>query len=412
MAVKEQTREVLDPVSLSETDNEFTVLDLLIALARRKKMVLRTAAVSFVVAVVLVLLMPNVYTATSKVLPPQQNQSAASALLQQLGPLSGLAPQGFNLKNTGNGELYVGILKSQSVADHLIDRFNLKQVYKEKRYVDARDRLASNTLISLGKEGFITIEVTEKDPKFAADLANGYVDELRKINQELAISEASQRRLFYEGQLKAAKEKLANAEVELRKTQESSGLIELDSQAKAVIESIATIRAQIAAREVQLHALRSFATDQNFDVNRVEQELTGLRIEQEKLERKANAGNGDIQVSTSRVPSVGLEYVRRLRDVKYNETMFEILAKQYETAKLDEAKTGAIIQVLDFASPPERKSGPHRTIMVLLITLFGAVMAALVALGLSVRDAIYANPVQAERMIMLKRLLRTRSEGS
>lgn len=407
VTVKEQTNQELD--RLSDSQNEFTLLDLMIVLAKRKRMILRVSAAFFVVALVAVLFMSNVYTASSKVLPPQQNQSVGSSILQQLGPLSGLAQQGFNLKNTGNGELYVGILKSRTVADHLIDRFDLKKVYKQKRYVETEEQLASDSLISLGKEGFISIEVTQKDPKLAADLVNAYVDELKKLSQELAISEASQRRLFYEGQLASAKDKLSNAEVELRKTQESSGLIQLDSQAKAIIESVASIRAEIAAREVQLHALRSFATEQNSEVTRVEQELAGLRIEQEKLERRANSGNGDIQVATSRVPSAGLEYVRKFRDVKYYETMFEILAKQYETARLDEAKTSALIQTLDPASIPERKSGPHRTIMVLIITLVGGLVASAFAIALHVRDVLYGDPEQAERMILLNRLLRIRN---
>src|SRR4051812_2078208 len=170
----------MEKVAVDETRLEFTLLDLLITLARRKRMILTVAAFCFVLTFMAVLFMSNVYTAASKVLPPQQSQSAASSLLQQLGPLSGLAQQGFSLKNAGNGELYVGILKSDTIANHLIDRFNLKQVYRERRYVETREQLASDTLISLGKEGFITIEVTEKDPKLAADIVNAYVEELKK----------------------------------------------------------------------------------------------------------------------------------------------------------------------------------------------------------------------------------------
>jgi tyrosine-protein kinase Etk/Wzc len=410
MALREQPSAVLDHGVISYGEREMNLLDILIALAKRKKLVFLAAGVSLLASSLAVLLLPNIYTATSKVLPPQQNQSATSALLQQLGPLSGLAQQGFSLKNSGNGELYVGILKSQTVADRLIDRFDLKRVYGAKRYVDARDSLESNTLISLGKEGFITIEVSAKDPKFAATIANAYVEELKRLSQSLAIGEASQRRLFYENQLQSAKEQLANAEVELKKTQEASGLIQLDSQAKAIIEAVASVRAEIAAREVQLHALRSFATEQNSDVTRIEQELAGLRIEQQKLERRSNSGNGDIEVATSRVPSVGLEYVRRLRDVKYYEAMFEILAKQYEAARLDEMKSAAVIQVLDPAIEPERKSGPHRVLIVLMFTILAAFVAAAVVILMHLGDSLYANPEQAERWVLLKQLLRLRNQ--
>lgn len=388
----------------------FTLLELFIVLAKRKRFIIFAVLLAFVVSSLIAVLLPNIYTATSKVLPPQQSQSATSALLQQLGPLSGLAQQGFNLKNTGNGELYVGMLKSQTIADHLIDRFDLKRVYNVKSYVDARDDLESDSLISLGKEGLITLEVSAKDPKLAANIANAYVEELRKLSQDLAIGEASQRRLFYENQLQSAKEQLANAEVELKKTEESSGLIQLDSQAKAIIEAVAAVRAEIAAREVQLRALRSFATEQNADVVRIEQELAGLRIEQQKLEQKSNGGNGDIQVATSKVPAVGLEYVRKLRDVKYYEAMFEILAKQYEAAKLDEVKSSAVIQVLDMAAVPEKKSRPHRALIVLLSTMIVGFGAAGVAVVMHLIDSLNDDPEQSERWLLLKRLLRSQRQ--
>ena len=408
MVLREQPSAVLDHRAISYPQREINLLDILIALAQRKRSILTAVGVTFLASIVIVLFLHNIYTATSRVLPPQQSQSATSALLQQLGPLSGLAQQGFNLKNTGTGELYVGILKSETVADRLIDRFDLKHAYGEERYVDARDKLASDSTIAVGKEGLITIEVSSRDPKLAANLANGYVEELKKLSQSLAIGEASQRRLFYESQLQAAKEQLSNAEVELKKTQESSGLIQLDSQAKAIIEAVASVRAEIAAREVQLHALRSFATEQNSDVTRIEQELAGLRIEQQKLETKSSSGKGDIQVATSQVPSAGLEYVRKLRDVKYYETMFEILAKQYEAARLDEEKSAAVIQVLDPATQPERKSGPHRTLIVLISTLVVGFIACAIAVLMHLIDSLKANPEQAERWVLLRQLTRFR----
>jgi capsule polysaccharide export protein KpsE/RkpR len=215
----------------------------------------------------------------------------------------------------------------------------------------------------------IEISVDDRDPKRAADMANAYVDALQKLTQGLAVTEASQRRLFYERELLSAKDRLSDAEVALKQTQEKTGLIQLDEQAKAMIHSTAALRAQIAAKEVQLQRMRLFATKQNPDLQGAEQELSGLRAQLAIQERKGAGGNGDTQLANAKVPAAGLEYIRRLRDVKYNETIFELLAKQFEAAKLDEANNSTIIQVIEKATPPERKSAPKRA-QIVLITAF------------------------------------------
>ena len=220
------------------------------------------------------------------------------------------------------------------------------------------------TDIQNGKEGFITVAVEDKNRKRAADLANAYVEELRNLTSTLAITEASQRRLFFEQQLNKAKDDLANAEVALKETQQKTGLIQMDSQAKAIIESVAAIRAQIAAKEVEVQAMQFSATEQNPDLLLLRQQLAGLRAQAAKLENQQNSGGGDIQVPTGAVPEAGLQYIRSLRDVKYYETIFELLAKQLEASKLDEARQGAVIQVVDPAVEPDRKTSPKRGLIV------------------------------------------------
>ena len=252
----------------------------------------------------------------------------------------------------------------------MIRRFDLLRVYRDKKMSDARQDLENATSIVLGKEGFVTISVEDKDRSRAPQIANAYVEQLRKLTQDLAVTEAGQRRLFFERQLELAKNNLADAEQALKETEQKTGLIQLDGQAKAIIEAVVKLRALMAAKEVELHAMRLFSTEQNPDVMLGEQELSGLRAQLALLE-KQSGGTGSVQVPIGNVPEAGLQYVRKLRDLKYAETIFEILAKQYEAARLDEAKTAAIIQVLDPAVEPDRKSSPPRILIVVIVTLLG-----------------------------------------
>jgi len=192
------------------------------------------------------------------------------------------------------------------------------------------------------------------------------------LTQTLAVSQASQRRLFFQKQLENAKNDLSNAEVNLKVMQEKTGLIQLTDQATSIIKAVAALKAEIASKEVELGAMRAFATVNNPEYIRIQNVIAGLRTQLVKVETGLNAGNGDISVATNKVPEAGLEYVRRLRDVKYYETVFELLAKQFEMAKIEEAKDSSILQVLDSADIPDKKSGPPRLFLVL-----GVVLAAL-----------------------------------
>jgi uncharacterized protein involved in exopolysaccharide biosynthesis len=347
------------------------VLDLLILLSRRKPIILRTTLAAAVLAAIVSQLLPNRYTATAKILPPQQSQSLAASMIGQLGalgPMAAMAQKDLGLKNPN--DLYVGMLRSRTAEDALIRRFDLLQVYREQKMSDARQDLENASSIVLGKEGFISISVEDKDRSRAPQIANAYVEQLRQLTQDLAVTEAGQRRLFFERQLEPAKNHLADAEQALKQTEQKTGLIQMDGQAKAIIESVVRLRAQMAAKEVELHAMRLFSTEQNPDVLLREQQLSGLRAQLALLE-KQSGGPGDVQVPVGNVPEAGLQYVRKLRDVKYAETMFELLAKQYEGARLDEAKTAAVIQVVDPAIEPDRKSSPPRGLIIFGTTGLG-----------------------------------------
>ena len=206
-------------------------------------------------------------------------------------------------------------------------------------------------------------------------MANAFVEELKNLEGGLAISEAGQRRMFFEDQLRHTKESLARAEEEVKAFQQRTGMFQVDAQARAIIEGIARLRASIAAKEVEAKVLRSFATAQNPDLQRVEEEIGALRVELEKVETSKGQGSDPLMPS-GRVPEMGMEYLRRLRQLKYNETLYELLSKQYELAKLDEARDAVVIQVIDRAVPPERKSRPKRGAIIVVSTILGFLLSA------------------------------------
>lgn len=362
--------------TMSEEDDTISVVDLLMSLSRHKRLLIAATLGGGAIALAIALVLPPIFTSTAKVLPPQQNSSGAAALIGQLGALAGAAGSIAGMKNPA--DLYIGILESRSVADRLISRFNLKERFESKTMDETRVALAAASQLTSGKkDGLISITVSDEDPKFASNLANAYVEELIHITQTLALTEASQRRLFFEKQLKDAKDQLADAEVALRVTQEKTGMLQPDEQVQAIISTVAQLKGSIAVKEVQLKSLKTFATAQNPEVLRAQEELQGLRAQFAALEKNNGAKDGDLFVPTGRIPTATVAYIRRMREVKYYETMFELLARQFELAKLDEAKDASAIQVLDAAVPAERKSKPTRSLIVVAGMLCGALVGLL-----------------------------------
>lgn len=365
-----------------DNNDEIYLLDVLTALARQKKIMFAVPFLTGILAIAAAFLIKPTFLSTAVILPPQQQSSGAAAMLGQLGGLVGAASSAGGLKNPN--DLYVAMLQSRTIADKLIARFDLKKRLEVHTQDDARNRLNGLANVVSNKSGTISILVEDKDPKFAAELANAYVDELSRLTQSLAITDAAQRRLFFEKQLSAAKDDLANAEVDLQKMQEKTGMLELDGQVRGIIGNVAQLEGTIAAKEVQLNAMRSFATNNNPDVMRMRGEIQGYRAQLEKMKTGKFSHDGDILVPTGKIPEVGVEYVRSLRNLKYRETIFELLSKQYELAKIDEAKESSNIQVLDEAVQAEKKTNPKK----LLIILIGFVGGGLLALFLALmRDA-------------------------
>lgn len=374
---------------------EISLLDLLIVIAKHKKSILRNTVVAFIASLVVSLLLPKVYTATTAILPPQQGQSTAAAMLGQLGGLAGVAGASLGIKDPS--DLYIGMLKSRTVEDSLIKRFDLQRTYQKKYMADARKLLENNSKISAGKDGIIALSFDDKDPKRAADIANAYVDELNKLTSSLAVTEASQRRLFFEKQLNVVRDNLAKAEYDLQKIQGKTGLIQDYPQEKEIAESNARLRAEIASKEVQLSAMQIGVTQRNPEFLRLQQEIASLK---DRLKGADAEGLMDSGMSER-----GIEYIQKFRDVKYNETVMEMLFKQYELAKIDEAKDYPLIQVLDKAVPPERKSKPKRAVIVVLYTLLGFVLSVIWVFFSEAKVKARLDPGNVERFSLLRRYI-------
>jgi uncharacterized protein involved in exopolysaccharide biosynthesis len=361
------------------------LVDVLIVLARRKRFIALFTLIVAVLAAAVMLIVPNGYTAITTLMPPMHDSSISTALMGQLsetGGLASLAGSSLGLKNPN--EMYVSLFRSRAVEQAMVQQFDLMNRYHAKKDSQALKAFENHTTVELGaKDGLLRVTASDGDPNEAAAIANGYVDQFKHLSEHLAISEASQRRAFFEQQLLEAKGNLATAEEALKHTEQSTGVLQIDSQARSLIESAAMVRAQIGAKEVQLQGMRTYATDNNPSVVLAEQQLVALRSQLASLAGSdQDAGQGLI-VPKGKVPEAGLEYLRRLRDVKYYETISDLIAKQYEIAKLDEAKQGATIQVIDKAVAPDSHSSPKRTIIVILATF--------VALFVSCTWVVFAN---------------------
>ncbi len=314
-------------------------------------------------------MLPPIFTAKTLIMPPQQQQNGAAAALGALGALGALA--GGGLKNTV--DQYIGLMQSATVSDRLIDRFKLMAVYDVQYRMDARTVLLKSVVISAGKkDGLITVAVDDEDPQRAADMANAYVDQLRQMTNTLAVSEAQQRRQFFEQKLGETKERLTQAQVALQAGGFNSGA--LRAEPKAAAEGYARIRAELTAAEIRLQTLRGSLTDGAPEVRQQQSIVTGLRAELGRQEKTEQVADGD--------PG----YISRYREYKYQETLFEMYAKQFELARADEGREGALIQVVDVAQAPEKKSKPQRALLALGAALFGGFLFSVLSVLRGFKD--------------------------
>lgn len=381
-------------------EDEISLLDLAIALGEEKKTLFAIPAITTTLAIVVSLLMTPTFTAKTVMMPPQQQQSGAASALASLGALAGLAGGAAGIKSPD--EMYVAFMQGESLQKAVIQKLNLQERYEKKTIFETREHLKQVVKIASDKKaGLITIEADDKDPEFAAKLANTYVEELRNLMGRLAVTDAQQRRVFYEQAITKTQNELAEAEANFRAAKEKSGMQVTAVIAEASVRAGAEMRAQIAAKEVQLSAMGSFATSQNPDVQRLGGELAALRSQLRKLEQGSGADENSSPLQQLAVKSY--------RDIKAREAMMGVLVAQYESARVDEAKEGPLIQQVDVALPPERKSKPKRAIIVLASAFAGLFLGVLVAFVRRALRKAAENPETSGQMVKLKTVWRFRS---
>jgi uncharacterized protein involved in exopolysaccharide biosynthesis len=375
------------PASVEPADmDEFTALDVLLPLANHWMLLFFGSLLAGLVALGIAFVIPKTYTSRTVFLPPQQQQSAAASALAQLGSLSGLAGAAAGIKSPA--DQYVTLLQSTTVADRLIDQFKLIQVYDQEFRFTTRKELARNSRISLGKrDGMVTIEVDDGDPQRAADIANQYVDELRLLTSQLALTEAQQRRSFFERQLAQTRDRLTAAQQNLQTSGFSQGALKADARASA--ESYARLRAETTAAEVRLQGLRRSLSDGTPEVQQALTTLGALRAQLAKQEQAGDTAGGP-------------DYVSKFREFKYQEALFELFARQYELARVDESREGALIQVIDRATPAEWKSGPKRGLIAIAAALCALIGLTLFVLSRHALRKAKANPRTAAQLSELR----------
>lgn len=379
------------------------MLDVLLIFAQRKWLILGWALVGLVIAIIAILRAPTLYQAEGTIMPPQQEQSSA-AVLSQLGALTAFAGVGSNLGLKNPADLHIAILQTNLVAHHMVDRFHLMDAFKIPDRDGAAGMLRKHSKFAANKNGLIQITVEDEDPKRAAELVNGYADELFQQNNRLAIGAATQRRQFFQRQLAEEKDRLADAEIAMKQTQQSTGVLQLSGQAQNIIGQEANIQANITSHEVQLGALLSSSTEQNPDVVRLRTELTGLRAQLQQLQKGTNGA----MLSQQEFPGAGLQYIRKERDVQYHQTLYDLLARQLEAARIDEAKASPTVQVVDPPQVPKGKSWPKPFLFILVGLVLGTMCGCIRCAVVYVYEYADTNPDLRERYKQVKQAMHLR----
>lgn len=344
------------PVGLQD-DDELSLLELLQIIVDNLRLLILGPFTVGVAALGISFFIPPTFTAKTMFLPPQQQQSAAASMLASLGSLGGLAGAVGGIKNPA--DQFISYMRSVTLQDSLIERFKLIDRYEVKTKSDARLALTGSVRVTTGKDGLMSVEVDDKDPQFAADLANAHVDELAKLLSKLATTEAQQRRLFFEKQLTLAKDKLIQSEIALKATGVSGSV--LKSNPASAVAAVAGLQAAVTAQEVKLGAMRGYLAESAPDFKLAMSELSNLRANLAKQEKDSP--------STAGKATTEGDYITKYREFKYNETLFELFSKQFELAKVDESREGAVIQVLDVAETPERKAKPKKAMIAIIASL-------------------------------------------
>jgi len=376
-----------------QEENEIDLLTLWQTFRKRKRVFFPILGAAFTAAIIVSLLLPNIYSATASLLQPEESSSASSLIASQIpSGLAGLAGGVLNTKS--QADRWMGILNSRTVFDGIISQFDLKTVYAQETLAGARRRLEAAVHLRKSREGIISITVEDQDPKRAAAMANAFVEALDKINRSIVMTTGGRTRTFIEGRLEEAKVALAKSEEAVKAFQEKNGAVKLDTQSEAIIDAMGTLKGALMAKEVALRTLLSYATPQNPQVTLLKTEVAELKQSLLALE------NGEVQsenpskglfIPTNRLPDLGLQYLRLLRDVKIDETLYSLLTEQYEIARIQEAKDSSTVQILDVATVPEKAVKPNKGLIVTFTTMLAGILGFFVVFFLAYLEDLKTN---------------------
>lgn len=399
---------------VDEDDDSISLLDLLLVLAAGRKTIFKVTGWFAVGSVIYALLLSNVYTGKTSFIPPNNSQlTAQSAVAAQVGALLGGGGGGLAAALKNPADLWVALLKSDSVETFVIRQNNLMEIFNAKNLALAIKTLEGISRINADKAGLITIEVDNKDPELAAKIANGYITGLMELNKRLVFSQAGQKRLFFEQQLQNARDGLAKAEVIVAEKLQAQGATpeeirkKLKNTPRAADETVAQLRGRIAAKEIQISAMKSYATDQNLELIQAQQELAALQDKLSAVEGvEVNNGqqnsmvNASVQPETPQQTQMAIQ--KAIQDIRYYDSYIQILMDQYEQARLDESKEPVVLQVVDVATTPEIKSKPKRALIVIISTLAGFFLSILWVFLRNALNKAEADPETAQKIKQLK----------
>lgn len=374
-------------VQNSNNDDEISLLDLLQVIVENLRILILAPLGVGILALGISFFIPPSFTANTAFLP-QQQASAAASMLQSLGAIGGIACAAAEIKDLA--DQYVAFLQSRAVQDALIKRFDLQERYQQDFQESTRKTLAGMSKISAGKDGLITIAVEEEDPQIAADIANAYVDELSQLLSRLAVTEAQQRRVFFEKQLQQTKAKLVAAQQTLAASGVSVAALNISPD--VALEGPARLRAEVTAQEVKLASMRSYLTENAPAFKQAMSALTALKKQLSLAEKVQNPSER----------SQDNDYINNYREYKYQETLFELFTKQFELAKIDEGRESPVIQVVDVAQVPELKSKPKKALIAVMATLLTGFMLLFFVFARSTWRNGQSDPATAEKIALIR----------
>jgi len=375
-----------------DSQDEISILDLLQVVADNLRLLVLGSLLIGLLALGIAFIVPPTFTGKVQFIPPKQQQSTAAAALSDLGILGGAAGAIAGVKNPA--DQYAALIKSKSVADALIEQFKLADRYDKEFRDDTRKELADNTRVQVGaKDGLISIEFDDKDAQMSADIANAYVVELRKLLNRVALTESQQRRMFFERMVGETKVNLVKAEQALKSSGVDSSALKLS--ATASLEGVARLRAQISVQEVKLAAMRGYLADTAPEFKLALNELAALKTQMSKADQEDAATGGQS------------DYVARFREFKFQEALMALYLKQFEVARVDESREGAVIQVVDAAEKPDRKSKPKKGLVAVIATLAGGFALLLFVFVRHAMQGASRDEASSQKMQQLKRSFKT-----